>query len=94
MPADSSSFRLCTDVRYQQVADEGIVLRQTAGEVLVLNEVGTRVLALLDEGLTAPDIVDRLAAEFDADTERLSTDLAGFLVELRTAGVCEDDPRS
>jgi hypothetical protein len=93
MPADASNARLCTDVRYQQVADEGIVLCQTAGEVLVLNEVGTRVLALLDEGLTTPEMAARLAAEFDADTERLSADLADFLLELRAAGVVEDDPR-
>ena len=54
MPADTSNFRICADVRYQQIADEGVVVRQTAGEVLVLNEVGTRVLALLDEGLAPP----------------------------------------
>lgn len=91
MPADSSDIRLCADVRYQQVLDEGIVLRQKAGEVLVLNEVGARVLTLLDKGLAVPEILERLAAEFDADAECLAADVAAFLVELRSAGVIEDD---
>ncbi|MFZ1574397.1 MAG: PqqD family protein, partial [Chromatiaceae bacterium] len=83
-------IRLCDGVRYQQVADEGIVLRQTEGTVLVLNEVGMRVLALLDKGVTVPELVDRLAAEFDAEAGRLAADVAGFVAELRTAGIIEE----
>jgi hypothetical protein len=92
MPADSSSFRLCADVRYRQLADEGIVLRQKAGEVLVLNEVGVRVVALLDEGLAPPGIVARLVEEFDAEPGRLAADVADFMAELATAGVIEEEP--
>jgi hypothetical protein len=91
MSADSSDIRLCADVRYQQVVDEGIVLRQKTGEVLVLNEVGARVLTLLDKGLAVPEILERLAAEFGADAKHLAADVAAFLVELRSAGIIEDD---
>ena len=94
MPANSLSFRLCADVRYRQIADEGIVLRQQAGEVLVLNEVGARVVALLDEGLAPPGIVARLAAEFDAEPGDLAADIAGFVAELHAAGVIEEEARS
>lgn len=93
MQADSPNFRLCADVRYRQVADEGIVLRQQEGEVLVLNEVGARVVALLDEGLALAGIVARLAAEFDAEPGRLEADVSGFMTELRAAGVIEEKPR-
>lgn len=89
MTTAPANIRLCDGIRYQQVADEGIVLRQAAGEILVLNEVGMRVLALLDKGMVVPEIVDRLAAEFDAEAGRLAADVAGFVAELRSAGIIE-----
>ncbi len=84
--------RLRPDVRFRQVAGEGIVLCQKSGEVLVLNEVGARVVALLGEGLTLPAILARLEDEFDAEPGRLAADVSGFLEELRAAGVVEEEP--
>lgn len=93
MPPDRLCFRLCPEVRYQQVADEGVVVRQEAAEVLVLNEVGTRILALVDQGLSEPQIIGRLREEFDAEPERLAGDLAAFLQELSAAGIIEETAR-
>ena len=92
MADDFPAPRLRPDVRFRQVAGEGIVLRQKAGEVLVVNEVGARVVALLGEGLTLPAILARLEGEFDAEPERLAADVNGFLEELRAAGVVEEEP--
>ena len=93
MQPDSPNFQLCADVRYRQVADEGIVLRQQAGEVLVLNEVGVRVVTLLDKGLAPPGIVARLVEEFDAEPGCLAADVADFMTELAAAGVIEEKAR-
>jgi len=93
MPPETYAYRLCSDVRYQPIGDEGVVIRQGAGEVLVLNEVGIRVLALLDQGLTLPGILDRLAGEFDADLGGLAADLDAFLEELSAAGLIEETDR-
>ena len=92
MTADPAPPRLRPDVRFRQVAGEGIVLRQKAGEVLVLNEVGARIVALLEESLTPPEIVARIEAEFDAEPGRLAADVSGFLEELCAAGVVEEEP--
>lgn len=93
MPPDRPCFRLCPEVRYQQVADEGVVVRQDAGEVLVLNEVGTRILALVDQGLSEPQIIGRLREVFDAEPENLAGDLEAFLRELSAAGIIEETAR-
>jgi hypothetical protein len=92
MPPDRPSVRLCSDVRYQRVADEGVVVRQDAGEVLVLNEVGTRILVLLDQGLSRQQIVERLHEEFDAEPQRLGDDLEAFVYELRASGIIAEHP--
>ncbi len=81
-----------TDVRFRRVAGEGVVLLQDANEVLALNEVGASILEHIDNGLTVPDIVERLLEEFDADRKEIEADTAEFVRELLESGVIEAMP--
>ena len=88
----SGGLRPKSDVRFRRVADEGVVLLQDANEVLALNEVGASILEHIDNGLTVPDIVERLLEEFDADRKEIEADTAEFVRELLESGVIEAMP--
>ncbi len=88
----SGVLRPKSDVRFRRVADEGVVLVQDANEVLALNEVGASILEHIGNGLTVPDIVERLWEEFDADRNELEADTAEFVRELLESGVIEAMP--
>jgi hypothetical protein len=89
MPNETCRYRLCGDVRFRRVADEGIVLRQTQGEVLVLNGVGLRVLELAGSGAAMADLLASMTAEYQVEMAELQTDVSGFLQELVGSGVLE-----
>ena len=78
----TTSFRVAQDVRYRVIDDEAVVIRQTEGDVLVLNDVGARVLQLVGEGLTAAEIGDRVAGEYEAPEETIRNDVERFFGEL------------
>lgn len=83
-------YRIRSDIRFQRVSDEGVVVRQSEANVLVLNEVGMSILEAIRDGATAPgDLVERLGQAYEVATEELVTDVAEFLRELVAAGVIE-----
>ncbi len=86
-----SRYCMRSDVRFQRVADEGVVVRQAEGEVLVLNGVGMSVLESLRTGATARDLVERLNEEYAVAADVLEADINEFLHELIDAGVIEHD---
>jgi hypothetical protein len=86
-------FRRCRDVRFRNLAGEGLVVRQAASEVLVLNEVGIRVLELLDAGIPLAQVRTALCAEFAVDEDTAATDVRRYVTELIEAGVIEPATR-
>jgi hypothetical protein len=52
-----------------------------------LNEVGAFVWALLAEPMSFDDLVERVAAEFDAPRERIAQDLERLVAQLDAAGL-------
>ena len=82
-------LKRCADVRYRNIGDEGVVVRQTASEVLVLNEVGVRVLELLEATMPVSGLLDALDAEYEIDRPTLERDVLTYLQELVDAGVIE-----
>jgi pyrroloquinoline quinone biosynthesis protein D len=91
-PSGSPGFRRASDVRYRVLDGEAVVLRQRAAEVLGLNRVGSRVLELVDGESGVPEILDRLADEFEVERGTLEADVRAFLDELVAAGVLERVP--
>jgi hypothetical protein len=89
----TKSYRVARDIRYRVIDDEAVLVRQTAGDVLVLNEVAARVLELAGEGLSADQIGDRVAGEFDAPEDVIRSDVGEFLEQLAELEVLEDDPQ-
>lgn len=71
----------------QIIAQEGVsdflLLNMRDGNYYSLNEVGGRIWALCDGKHTVEQIVEALAAEYDATTETLTSDALELLDELR-----------
>lgn len=66
---------------------EAVLLNTETGLYIGLDPVGTRIWELLGEGITGPELFDRLLDEYDVERERLQADLAAFLSELAELGL-------
>ena len=79
-----------SDVTYEVVDGQAVLVDPNGRELLTLNEVGTVVWQALD-GTTEPaEIVHGLSAQFpDVDVAAIERDVAAFLDELRSSGLLE-----
>jgi hypothetical protein len=82
-------YRLRDDIRYRDVAGEGVVLCQERGEVLVVNRLGVRIVALVEQGCSLATIVTQLLEEYDVDRKVLEGDVVAYIEDLRGAGVLD-----
>jgi coenzyme PQQ biosynthesis protein PqqD len=57
--------------------------------MLELNETGSEIMELCDGARSLDEIVRLLAAKFEAPAELLRTDVADYLLRLRTKGLLE-----
>jgi hypothetical protein len=71
------------DVVFRDLDGEAVILDLESGTYFGLNEVGTRVWLLVGDGRSEAEIVDALAAEYDAGRETIARDVAKLLGELR-----------
>jgi hypothetical protein len=72
---------------------EALVVDVKAGLLYPLNSVGARIWQLSDGQRTVDEIVQSIAAEFDADEKTIRQDAADFLRELRQRELISLDDR-
>ncbi len=70
-------------VPWRVLDTEALVVDVKAGLLYPLNSVGARIWQLSDGQRTVDEIVQSIAAEFDADEKTIRQDAADFLRELR-----------
>ena len=80
VPAFNRGFRL----RHDPVRNAWVVLAPE--RLFLLDEPAVEVLKLVDGARTVPDIVDSLAAKFDAPRETIAADVAAMLQDLMVKG--------
>jgi pyrroloquinoline quinone biosynthesis protein D len=80
VPAFNRGFRL----RHDAVRDAWVVLAPE--RLFLLDEPAVEVLKLVDGVRTVPDIVDALAARFDAPREAIAADVEAMLQDLVDKG--------
>ena len=80
------------DVVFRDLEGEAVILDLASGTYFGLNEVGTRVWRLVDEGRDAAQIVDAVAAEYDADRTTIEQDVARLLDALSARRLIVDAP--
>ena len=74
---------LASNVIFQELDDESVLLNLTDEKYYALNEVGTRIWQLLNENSDVNSMVEQLLAEYDGVNETtLRADLADLIDKL------------
>ena len=72
---------------FQEVDGESVLLDLSSERYFGLDPVGTRIWSLLEDHDSLQAIADILCEEYDADPERIGTDLVALIGQLRDAGL-------
>ena len=83
------------DVIYRCIADEHILVpvgtaAQENNGLIVLNEVGAKVWELLLQEKNLDEMVDAIAAEYDAPEHTIRADVQELLQNLKSLGLVQD----
>lgn len=88
MTDDKQRFTIATEVLYQQIGDEVVLLHMDSGRYYGLDEVGARFWELMTESDGSPEAtISSLLAEFEVDEATLRADLQRLLLELTDANL-------
>jgi PqqD family protein of HPr-rel-A system len=69
------------------ISDSGFVFDPYSGGMFTLNPTGRTILESLREGLSEPDVVQRLRDEYDQVTPRVEEDVRDFLRTMKELGL-------
>lgn len=83
-------LRHSADATYQIVADEAILIHLKSGVYYSLNEVGTAYWNLLDGERTIADCAAKIAADYDAPLDVVTSDLLEISGDLVKEGLAEE----
>ena len=78
------------DVVFRELDGEAVLLDLVTGTYFGLNAVGTRIWQLIDAGREQADIVNVLAAEYDAATSTIAADVERLVGELKARRLIKD----
>jgi hypothetical protein len=83
----TSPHTLNPDVVFKRLGDRMVLVRLATNQVFELNATGARIWELLEDGAPEDEILEHLAAEFDAPPARLEQDLVDLLHDLKSEGL-------
>lgn len=81
------TFEVPSDVLFERVNGETVLLHLSSGDYYGLNAVGSRIWELVENGLSVRQVLDALVAEFDASQQQLRDDLTMFIQNLMDRGL-------
>lgn len=84
-------FRISDDVLWRIVGDEILITDSVCESMFGLDGAGARMWTLLADGAPLEQVVEKLAAEFDADPARIRIDLESIIKELEKRGLLSAD---
>jgi hypothetical protein len=84
--------QISSDVLYQELDGESVLLDLKSERYFGLDDVGTRIWMLLGERGDPAFVCAQLAAEYDAEEATLRRDVAELIAKLAEAGLVTVDP--
>jgi len=78
-----------SDVLFQELGDESVLLNMKSGQYYGLDDVGTHMWQLLAKHQDVYLILQEMAAEYDVDEATLASDLSNFVTELTDLGLLQ-----
>jgi len=82
-----TSFTVSSDVLFQEVGGETVLLDLASEQYFGLDEIGTRIWTLLVEGKSVDAIVSALLDDYEVDSDRLDADIRELLTNMLEAGL-------
>ena len=90
MKAQITAYRLRSDVVFQPMDDDAIIVSLNSEEIYKLNHTGTQIVKLIEEQKSVPEIIDALKKIFKIDVTDLTTEVMQLLNELQKANLIEE----
>jgi len=82
-----TAFRIPDEVIFRELDGEAVILNLDTGIYFGLDAVGTRIWRLIEERKPLRRVLETLAGEYDAPTDRLQHDLLEFVEHLSGKGL-------
>jgi hypothetical protein len=86
-PELTSNVTISSDVLFQEVGGEAVLLDLASETYFGLDDVGTRIWQLLHEHGLLSAVHERMLAEYDVEPARLEEDLLHHIERLAEAGL-------
>ena len=85
-----SAVRLSRFVKFREEKFGGVLFETRAEKVYTLNLTGAAIVREAVAGADEPEIVRRLAGQFEQPDSAIARDVASLLADLRAKGLVED----
>ncbi len=82
MISPTSIITIPSDVLFQELSGESVLLNLTSGKYYGLDDVGTRIWMLLAEQKNISSILQIMLEEYDVDRDRLEKDTFALIEDL------------
>ena len=92
MPNPTRQIQVATDVLYQPLGDEAVLLNLNDDHYYSLDDVGARMWQLLAEHGDPEVVVRQMVSEYDVEEAILRRDLAALIEKLEEAGLITRTP--
>jgi coenzyme PQQ biosynthesis protein PqqD len=92
--AMNTVFKKSENVVFRKIEDEYILVPMVASaadveSIFNLNETGAEVWERIDGKRTLQGIIDDLSREYDAEAEKIKTEVLEFINDIKDAGIIE-----
>lgn len=90
MSTNPKSYILKSDVVFQPMEEESIIVSLNSEEIFKLNTTGTQIVKLIEEKKSVQEIIDDLVKKFKIDVKEIELEVSRLLIELQKAGLIEE----
>ena len=79
---DSIRYQTDTEVTFQKLGDETVIVHLGTGRIHHANATGSRIWELLEGGRSIEEVLKILQDEFEVPPEKLRQEVMGFIEQL------------
>ncbi|WP_426357602.1 PqqD family protein [Pseudocolwellia sp. HL-MZ19] len=82
MLAHTNKYQLVSNVLFQKVDDETVILEPENGNYFTLDPVGTFMIENLQEGKSVEQVIEMMSTKYDVSAEQVSADLNELVINM------------
>ncbi|WP_441004068.1 PqqD family protein [Pseudocolwellia agarivorans] len=82
MLVPTNKYQLVSNVLFQKVDDETVILEPENGNYFTLDPVGTFMIENLQEGKSVEQVIELMNTKYEVSTEQVTADLTELLTNM------------